>query len=132
MFLSDKKKLKEYGSAEPLNRIKKEFLKEVKTMAKGERVLIVGASSEPFLCVKKDQKSLVEFFQKHVHCPLPDYASRRQLWWGRVAGGVDGASGRLNPSNPMCCYFAFLPCLPQCTPPATLPLTGLHPLTVSP
>jgi len=91
VFLSDKKKLKEYGSAEPLNRIKKEFLKEVKTMAKGERVLIMGASSEPFLCVKKDQKSLVEFFQKHVHCPLPDYASLRQLWPALVKrhGGGD-------------------------------------------
>ena len=29
VFLSDKKKLKEYGSTEPLNRIKKELLKEV-------------------------------------------------------------------------------------------------------
>jgi mannitol-1-phosphate/altronate dehydrogenase len=28
-------------ATEPLNRIKKEFLKEVKTMTKGERVLIV-------------------------------------------------------------------------------------------
>lgn len=80
LFLTDKKKLKEFGSAEPLNRVKKEFLKEVKTMAKGERVLILGASSEPHLCVKKDQKALVDFFQKHVHCPLPDYASRRKLW----------------------------------------------------
>mmetsp|Transcript_27563 Transcript_27563/g.67781 ORF Transcript_27563/g.67781 Transcript_27563/m.67781 type:complete len:819 (-) Transcript_27563:1438-3894(-) len=91
VFLSDKKKLKEYGTAEPLNRIKKEFLKEVKSMAKGERVLIVGASSEPFLCVKKDQKGLMEFFQKHVHCPLPDYASLRKLWPALVKrhGGGD-------------------------------------------
>lgn len=91
VFLSDKKKLKEYGSTEPLNRIKKEFLKEVKTMAKGERVLILGASSEPHLCVKKDQKALMEFFQKHVHLPLPDYASRRKLWPALVKRHGGGA-----------------------------------------
>ena len=80
VFLTDKKKLKEYGSTEPLNRVKKEMLKEVKAMAKGERVLIVGCSSEPYLLVKKDQKAFTDFFQKHVHCPLPDYARLRLLW----------------------------------------------------
>ena len=91
VFLSDKKKLKEYGSTELLNRIKKEFLKEVKSMSKGERVLIIGCSSEPYLCAKKDQKALMEFFQKHVHCPVPDYSSRRKLWPALVKryGGGD-------------------------------------------
>ena len=40
--------IKEYGSTEPLNRVKKEMLKEVKAMAKGERVLIVGGDLHSF------------------------------------------------------------------------------------
>lgn len=56
VFLTDKKKLKEFGSQEPFNRTKKELLKECKGMGPGERVLIIGNSREPFMCVKKDEK----------------------------------------------------------------------------
>jgi SpoVK/Ycf46/Vps4 family AAA+-type ATPase len=112
VFLSDKKKLKEFASVEPYNRIKKDLVKvhllvltsmpctfslppiaqsaihpmhrvqEMKQLKPGDRVLVVGSSSEPYLCSKKDEAALVAFFQKHIHMPLPDYASRQIIWPG--------------------------------------------------
>lgn len=57
----------------------------MKQLKPGERVLVIGASSEPQLCVKKDEKALLAFFQKHICLPLPDYASRKLLLPGLVA-----------------------------------------------
>lgn len=56
----------------------------MKQLKPGERVLVLGASSEPYLCVKKDERALLGFFQKHIALPLPDYASRKLLWQGLV------------------------------------------------
>jgi len=91
VFLSDKKKLKEFGSQEPYSRIKKELAKEAKGLGPGERVLIVGNSREPWLCVKKDEKAFMSFWSKHVYLPAPDYASRKVLW----PGLFDRHGGRL-------------------------------------
>jgi len=82
VFLSDKKKLKEFGSQEPFNRIKKEMLKEMKSMGPGERVLMLGNSREPWLCTKKDEKAFLNFWTKTIFLPPPDYASRKVLWSG--------------------------------------------------
>lgn len=56
----------------------------MKQLKPGDRVLVLGASSEPYLCTKKDERALLGFFQKHIALPLPDYASRKQLWQGLV------------------------------------------------
>ena len=67
-------------------------VQEMKQLKPGERVLVIGASSEPQLCVKKDEKALLGFFQKHVCLPPPDYASRKLLLpglVGRHGGAVD-------------------------------------------
>eukprot|EP00959_Pyramimonas_sp_CCMP1952_P168209 3514912-Pyramimonas_sp.AAC.1 len=79
--------MKEYGGVmhEPFTRIKKELVKETKALAPGERVIIIGNTQQPYLCMKKDEKAFMEFFQKHVYVPLPDYASMRLLWPGLVA-----------------------------------------------
>lgn len=82
VFLTDKKKLKEFGSTEPFNRIKKELLKECKALQPGERVMVVGNSSEPYLCVKKDEKAFLAFWNKTLFLPVPDYASLKVLWPG--------------------------------------------------
>ncbi|KAK3245248.1 hypothetical protein CYMTET_45172 [Cymbomonas tetramitiformis] len=84
VFISDKKKMKEFGGMEPFSRIKKELLKEIKQLGPGDRVLIVGNTQQPYLCVKKDEKAFMDFFQKHILFPLPDYASMRLLWPGLV------------------------------------------------
>ena len=78
--------MKEYGGVmhEPFTRIKKELVKETKALAPGERVIIIGNTQQPYLCMKKDEKAFMEFFQKHVYVPLPDYASMRILWPGLV------------------------------------------------
>ena len=80
VFLSDKKKLREYKSKELFNRIKKDLLKEVKGMKKGERVMIVGCSSEPYLCVKQHQRGFMKEVSRFVYCPVPDDLSRRRVW----------------------------------------------------
>jgi hypothetical protein len=71
---------------EPYSRIKKELLKEVKALKLGERVLLVGNSSEPWLAAKKDEKGFMGFWDKVVHAPLPDYASRRVSGQGQGPG----------------------------------------------
>lgn len=62
---------------EPLNRIRKELLKEVKSLQPGERVMLIGNSREPFTCVKKDEKAFLAFWSKALFLPVPDYASRK-------------------------------------------------------
>lgn len=74
--MSDKKRSKEFGGSEAFNRIKKEMAKEMKGLGPEERILVLGCSSAPQMCVKKDEKAFISFFDKHIYLPLPDYASR--------------------------------------------------------
>ncbi|XRA98823.1 dynein regulatory complex subunit 11 [Pycnococcus provasolii] len=83
VFIKNKKiakQFKEQGYKDPPNRILKLLLKEVKGLAPGERVVVIGNSCKPQLAVKKDMKAMIKFFQRQVYCPLPDYASVRLLW----------------------------------------------------
>lgn len=57
-----------------------EFGFQVKALLPGEQVLVIGNSSEPQMCTKKDEKAFVSFWNKHIYIPLPDYSSRRILW----------------------------------------------------
>ena len=75
-FVSDKKQSKEFGGTEAFNRIKKEMVKEMKGLGPEEQVLLIGCSAAPQMCVKKDEKAFMGFFDKHIYLPLPDYASR--------------------------------------------------------
>ena len=74
-FVSDKKQSKEFGGTEAFNRIKKEMVKEMKGLGPEEQVLLIGCSAAPQMCVKKDEKAFMGFFDKHIYLPLPDYAS---------------------------------------------------------
>ncbi|WIA42292.1 hypothetical protein OEZ86_008306 [Tetradesmus obliquus] len=85
VFVSDKKKAKEFGGQEPFSHIKKELLRELKGLAPGDRVLMVGASREPWLAAKKDEKAFMGVWGKALHMPLPDYAARRLIWPGLFA-----------------------------------------------
>ncbi|GBF95030.1 hypothetical protein Rsub_07531 [Raphidocelis subcapitata] len=85
VFVSDKKKAKEFGGQEPPSRIKKDLLREVKSLRPGDRVLLIGNSREPWLAAKKDERAFLGFWGKALHLPLPDYASRRLLWPGLFA-----------------------------------------------
>ena len=76
VFVSDKKRSKEFGGTEAFNRIKKEMVKEMKGLSPEEQVLLIGCSAAPQMCVKKDEKAFMGFFDKHIYLPLPDYASR--------------------------------------------------------
>ena len=76
VFVSDKKRSKEFGGTEPFSRIKKELMKEMKGISADDQVLVMGCSSCPQICVKKDEKAFINFFEKHIYCPIPEYASR--------------------------------------------------------
>ncbi|KAA6424958.1 MAG: IQ and AAA domain-containing 1-like [Trebouxia sp. A1-2] len=92
VFVSDKKRSKEFGGTEAFNRIKKEMVKEMKGLGLEEQVLLIGCSAAPQMCVKKDEKAFMGFFDKHIYLPLPDYASRLAIWPGvihRHGGEVD-------------------------------------------
>ncbi|KAI8469151.1 MAG: hypothetical protein J3K34DRAFT_514240 [Monoraphidium minutum] len=93
VFVSDKKRAKEFGGqarggaggGEPFSRIRKDLVKEVKALRPGDRVLVLGNSREPWLAAKKDERGFLSFWDKALHLPLPDYASRRLLWPGLFA-----------------------------------------------
>lgn len=84
VFVTDKKKAKEYGGKESFSRIKKFLLAEMKALKPGTRVLVVGSSSKPYDCVKKDETAFMNFFDKFIFVPLPDYGSLRELWPGLI------------------------------------------------
>ena len=51
-------------------------MQEMKALEPHDRVLLMATSAEPHICVKKDEKAYIGFFDKHMYVPLPDYASR--------------------------------------------------------
>ena len=81
VFLADKKKMRELApTKEPMNRIKKELVKEAKALKPGDRVVVVGCAREPQILAKKDKRAFLDFFQKRVATPLPDYGARLSVW----------------------------------------------------
>lgn len=54
-----------------------------------DRVIIIGTSSRPEL---GDPKELRSFFDKFLHMPMPDYASRLMLWGSFVGQALSQAS----------------------------------------
>ena len=73
----DKRRAEEFGSAEPLNRIKRDLLLEVQNLQPADRVVLIGCTSDPQSCTKKDGEALLAAFDKHFYIPLPDYATRQ-------------------------------------------------------
>jgi len=47
-----------------------------------DRVIFIGCTRDPHKANKKD---LWDFFDKHLHLPFPDYATRKLLWSTFVA-----------------------------------------------
>ncbi|CAL8467595.1 g7133 [Coccomyxa elongata] len=84
VFIMDKRKAEEHGGIETFNRIKRDLLAEIAALAPTDRVLVIGTSSEPFNCKRRDEAALGSAFDKLFYVPLPDYASRQVLWSGLV------------------------------------------------
>jgi SpoVK/Ycf46/Vps4 family AAA+-type ATPase len=64
-------------SSEGPTRFKKDLVTYIKALEKEDRLFIIGTSSDPSLGDPKEYKS---FFDKFLHIPYPDYASRMLLW----------------------------------------------------
>lgn len=73
-------------------KMKKELGKAMKTILPTERVLVVGATSTPWV---GDRNALAGFFDHAVYVPVPDYATRLALLHAFVAAAVSssGAEG---------------------------------------
>lgn len=105
VFITDKKKTKEFGGSEPFSRIKKELLKEAKQLKPGDQVLIICNSSIPYLAVTKDSKAMLGFIDKFIRLPMPDYGSRQFIFKVRRARSADfrvedkGVERALAPAN---------------------------------
>ena len=46
-------------------------------LQKEERVVVIGESSLPQTCVKKDEQALVDLFQCRIYLPLPTHSDRQ-------------------------------------------------------
>ena len=77
VFAMDKRQAEEVGGSEPCSRIKRDLLQEIQALQPADRVVVIGCTSEPFSCTKKDSESLLAAFDKHFYVPLPDYATRQ-------------------------------------------------------
>ena len=73
----DKRRAEEFGSTEPLNRIKRDLLLEVQSLQPAGRVVLIGCTNDPQSCTKKDGEALLAAFDKHFYIPLPDYVTRQ-------------------------------------------------------
>ncbi|OWZ11823.1 IQ and AAA domain-containing hypothetical protein [Phytophthora megakarya] len=72
------KKGKSSASTDGPSRFKKDLLLYIKAaLEPSDRVLVVGTSADPGAA---DVKDLRNFFDKFLHVPYPDYASRVLLW----------------------------------------------------
>ena len=76
VYVSRRSDPRSWGGTEACNWIKKEMLMEMKRLGPEEQVLLIGCSAAPQMCVKKDEKAFMGFFDKHIYLPLPRYASR--------------------------------------------------------
>ena len=72
---------------EPASRIKKDFLKELKSLGTDHRVMVIGCTSQPW---QMEPKVATSTFAKHIFIPHPDYATRCTLWRNFILkdGGV--------------------------------------------
>ena len=70
------KKVPKDDTTDP-KRIKKDLLKNLKSLSASDRVLVVGTSYKPW---DTDVKAMLPMFEKFIYCPKPDYASRLLLW----------------------------------------------------
>ena len=57
--------------------MKKDLVGHKKFIKAEHRVLIIGATSQPWEASKADLKS---FFNKHIFIPHPNYSTRKDLW----------------------------------------------------
>ncbi|KAJ7568629.1 hypothetical protein O6H91_01G041400 [Diphasiastrum complanatum] len=89
IFVTDKKKLKTFRFKDKCNRIKKSLIKEVEALKPGDRVLILGTSSQPQDAPSKPP-AFFNLFTKRIYIPYPDYSSRMTLWRTMIEkkGGV--------------------------------------------
>lgn len=49
---------------------------QMKKLSPEDRVLLLGNTSQPQLCARKDEGALKKMFATRLTIPVPDYASR--------------------------------------------------------
>ncbi|KNC46177.1 IQ and AAA domain-containing protein 1 [Thecamonas trahens ATCC 50062] len=77
IFTAPKKLPAEHRGPTGPRRLRKQLLKQVKSLKPQGRVMVVATSAQPWLA---DFKSLTKVTPRIVHIPRPDYATRALLW----------------------------------------------------
>uniref|UniRef100_A0A0K2V662 AAA+ ATPase domain-containing protein n=1 Tax=Lepeophtheirus salmonis TaxID=72036 RepID=A0A0K2V662_LEPSM len=80
------KKVSKTDKSDP-KRLKKDLPRLVRSLSSEDRVLLVGASRQPWEC---EQKGLMQTYQKLLILPKPDYSYRYCVWKTLItkAGGI--------------------------------------------
>ena len=83
------KKVPKEDTSDP-KRLKKDLIKQLKSLEVSDRVLVVGNSAHPW---DGDIKALLPCFEKVLLCPKPNYASRSLLWRSYIQETFTNAAG---------------------------------------
>ena len=93
LFSTDKRTAAGVPCSEPLNRLRKDFMREAAALVPGDRVLVVLSTTDPAACLGKDAQGLGSMLSLALHVPLPCYGDRLALL--QKLGAVDTVAGQL-------------------------------------
>ena len=93
LFSTDKRTAAGVPCTEPLNRLRKDFMREAAALVPGDRVLVVLATHDPAACLGKDAQALGAMLSLALHVPLPGYGDRLALL--QRLGAADPVAGQL-------------------------------------
>ena len=93
LFSTDKRTAAGVPCSEPLNRLRKDFMREAAALVPGDRVLVVLATTDPAACIGKDAQGLGAMLSLALHVPLPGYGDRFALL--QKLGAADPVVGPL-------------------------------------
>jgi hypothetical protein len=93
LFSTDKRTAAGLPCTEPLNRLRKDFMREAAALVPGDRVLVVLSTTDPAACLGKDPQGLGPMLSLALHVPLPGYGDRLALL--QHLGAADPVAGQL-------------------------------------
>ena len=79
LFATDKRTTSGMACMEPLNRMRKDILREAAMLAPDDRVLLLLATHDPAATLGKDAQSIGGILSLALHVPLPPYGDRFAL-----------------------------------------------------
>ncbi|KAJ3220708.1 Dynein regulatory complex protein 11 [Clydaea vesicula] len=88
------KKIPKDDQTDP-KRIKKDLLKNLKSLTNLDRVILIGSTSKPW---EAELKVILPIFEKFIFCPKPDYTSRFLIWRDFIQKKIPNITNSINVS----------------------------------